>query len=127
MSVKNPAYDRPVEPVASMSHEAPMEARAADPVMGTQGQEDEVEMEIAPLLHSEMEKIQFRTRCQTCSIVTQTVLLVAIGLVIIAGVVVLNFQFENLNAELKSLADTGEMARPLLSEGTQLASEFNSE
>ena len=31
---------------------------------------------------------------------------------IIAGVVVLNFQFENLNAELKSLADTGEMAGP---------------
>lgn len=35
---------------------------------------DDVEMEIAPLLHSEMEKIHGRTRCQTISIVMQTVL-----------------------------------------------------
>merc|ERR1712232_1100842 len=51
--------------------------------------------------------------------------LVAIGLVIIAGVVVLNFQFEKLNANIESLAVTGELARPLLKDGASLANNFN--
>merc|ERR1712003_333064 len=55
MSLKNPAYDRPVEPVASMSHEAPMEARAADPVMGTQG-EDPVQDALPDLLHRDPDR-----------------------------------------------------------------------
>merc|ERR1711959_391005 len=80
---------------------------------------DDVEMDIAPLLHSEMEKIHGRTRCQTISIVLQTALLVAIGIVVIA------LQFTELNTSLNSLAVTGEMAQPLIADGTKLASNFN--
>ena len=51
--------------------------------------------------------------------------LVAIGLVIIAGIVVIALQFGELNASLNSLAETGEMAQPLIMDGTKLASNFN--
>merc|ERR1711959_397694 len=81
------SYDNPVQQVPSMAHEEPMRQRKVDTGFGHSA--DDVEMEIAPLLHSEMEKIHGRTRCQTISIVLQTVLLVAIGLVIIAGIVVI--------------------------------------
>merc|ERR1711959_535399 len=52
-------------------------------------------------------------------------LLVAIGLVIIAGIVVIALQFTELNTSLNSLAVTGEMAQPLIADGTKLASNFN--
>ena len=77
MSTRNPAYDRPVEPVASMSHQPPMEQRKAD----HPDEDEEVAMEVAPLLHAEMQKVHGRTRCQTCAIVTQTVLYVKLLLV----------------------------------------------
>lgn len=51
--------------------------------------------------------------------------LVAIGLVIIAGIVVIALQFTELNTSLSSLAETGEMAQPLIADGTKLASNFN--
>ncbi|QDZ26105.1 hypothetical protein HOP50_20g86720 [Chloropicon primus] len=121
MSTRNPAYDRPVEPVASMSHQPPMEQRKAD----HPDEDEEVAMEVAPLLHAEMQKVHGRTRCQTCAIVTQTVLLVCIGLVIIAGVVVIVGEFQSLNKELDSIAYTGELARPLLQDGATLANNFN--
>lgn len=82
-------------------------------------------MEVAPLLHSEMEKVHGRTKCQTCAIVTQTVLLTCIGLVIIAGILVINWRFESLNSELSSIAETGVLARPLLSSATNLTDNFN--
>ena len=53
--------------------------------------------------------------------------LVCIGLVIIAGVVVIVGEFQSLNDELDSLAYTGELARPLLEDGATLANNFNSE
>merc|ERR1712151_138966 len=74
------SYDNPVQQVPSMAHEEPMRQRKGDTGFGHST--DDVEMEIAPLLHSEMKKIHGRTRCQTISIVLQTVLLVAIGLAI---------------------------------------------
>merc|ERR1712060_814671 len=117
------SYDNPAQQVPSMAHEEPMRQRKVDTGFGHST--DDVEMEIAPLLHSEMEKIHGRTRCQTISIVMQTVLLVAIGLVIIAGIVVIALQFGELNASLNSLAETGEMAQPLIMDGTKLASNFN--
>merc|ERR1712205_34729 len=117
------SYDNPVQQVPSMAHEEPMRQRKVDTGFGHST--DDVEMEIAPLLHSEMEKIHGRTRCQTISIVMQTVLLVAIGLVIIAGIVVIALQFTELNTSLSSLAETGEMAQPLIADGTKLASNFN--
>merc|ERR1712176_1734489 len=85
----------------------------------------EVDMEVAPLLHSEMQKVHGRTKCQTCAIVTQTVLLTCIGLVIIAGILVINYRFGSLNSELNSIAETGVLARPLLSSATNLTDNFN--
>jgi len=82
-------------------------------------------MEVAPLLHSEMQKVHGRTKCQTCAIVTQTVLLTCIGLVIIAGILVINYRFGSLNSELNSIAETGVLARPLLSSATNLTDNFN--
>jgi len=82
-------------------------------------------MEVAPLLHSEMQKVHGRTKCQTCAIVTQTVLLTCIGLVIIAGILVINWRFGSLNSELSSIAETGVLARPLLSSATNLTDNFN--
>merc|ERR1712010_133766 len=117
------SYDNPVQQAPSMAHEEPMRQRKVDTGFGHST--DDVEMEIAPLLHSEMEKIHGRTRCQTISIVMQTVLLVAIGLVIIAGIVVIALQFTELNTSLSSPAETGEMAQPLIADGTKLASNFN--
>merc|ERR1712151_593737 len=117
------SYDNPVQQVPSMAHEEPMRQRKVDTGFGHST--DDVEMEVAPLLPSEMEKIHGRTRCQTISIVLQTVLLVAIGLVIIAGIVVIALQFTELNTSLNSLAVTGEMAQPLIADGTKLASNFN--
>ena len=61
----------PVEPVASLqSRDKPVEEMAVD---RDGAHDEEVDMELAPLLHAEMQKVHGRTRCQTCSIVTQTV------------------------------------------------------
>merc|ERR1712216_1108926 len=48
------SYDNPVQQVPSMAHEEPMRQRKVDTGFGHST--DDVEMEIAPLLHSEMEK-----------------------------------------------------------------------
>merc|ERR1711959_197294 len=69
------------------------------------------------LLQSELRKIQQRSRCHTCVIVSQTVLLTTIR---IAGVAVLYVQFQNLNDQVSSLAKTGELARPLLMDADNL-------
>merc|ERR1712188_64169 len=121
----NPAYSgqKPVEPMASMTSDEPMQSihrRSRADI-----DETEVDMDIAPLLHSEMNKVHGRTRCQTCAIITQTVLLTCIGLVIIAGVLVINWRFAVLNEELGSIAYTGELARPLLEDAGQLTQNFN--
>ena len=72
------------------------------------------------LLQSELRKIQQRSRCHTCVIVSQTVLLTTIGIILIAGVTVLYVQFQNLNDQVSSLAKTGELARPLLMDADNL-------
>jgi len=51
--------------------------------------------------------------------------LTCIGLVIIAGVLVINWRFAILNEELGSIAYTGELARPLLEDAGQLTQNFN--
>merc|ERR1712087_43715 len=113
-----------VDPMQSMSHEQPM--RSLTNRKGEASLDDEeVDMDIAPLLHSEMNKVHGRTRCQTCAIITQTVLLTCIGLVIIAGVLVINWRFAILNEELASIAYTGELARPFLTDAGQLTENFN--
>ena len=126
MSLRNPAYKKQspsaMDPMKSMSHEQPMQSLSHP--KGEAG-EEEVDMDIAPLLHSEMNKVHGRTRCQTCAIITQTVLLTCIGLVIIAGVLVINWRFAILNEELASIAYTGELARPLLNDAGQLTQNFN--
>merc|ERR1712087_510353 len=113
-----------VDPMQSMSHEQPMRSLTNRKGEASPDSE-EVDMDIAPLLHSEMQKVHGRTRCQTCAIVTQTVLLTCIGLVIIAGVLVINWRFATLNEELASIAVTGELARPLLESADQLTGNFN--
>merc|ERR1712157_75078 len=113
-----------VDPMQSMSHEQPMQSLTNRKGEASPDSE-EVDMDIAPLLHSEMHKVHGRTRCQTCAIVTQTVLLTCIGLVIIAGVLVINWRFATLNEELASIAVTGELARPLLESADQLTGNFN--
>merc|ERR1712157_500670 len=113
-----------VDPMQSMSHEQPMQSLTNRKGEASPDSE-EVDMDIAPLLHSEMHKVHGRTRCQTCAIITQTVLLTCIGLVIIAGVLVINWRFAILNEELGSIAYTGELARPLLEDAGQLTQNFN--
>merc|ERR1712188_27133 len=113
-----------VDPMQSMSHEQPMQSLTNRKGEASPDSE-EVDMDIAPLLHSEMNKVHGRTRCQTCAIITQTVLLTCIGLVIIAGVLVINWRFAVLNEELGSIAYTGELARPLLEDAGQLTQNFN--
>jgi hypothetical protein len=126
----NPVYSRrkeapsSVDPMQSMSHEQPMQSLTNRKGEASPDSE-EVDMDIAPLLHSEMNKVHGRTRCQTCAIITQTVLLTCIGLVIIAGVLVINWRFAVLNEELGSIAYTGELARPLLEDAGQLTQNFN--
>ena len=77
--MRNPVYGSQkqspssVDPMQSMSHEQPM--RSLTNRKGEASLDDEeVDMDIAPLLHSEMNKVHGRTRCQTCAIITQTVL-----------------------------------------------------
>merc|ERR1711959_71519 len=77
------------------------------------------------LLQSELRKIQQRSRCHTCVIVSQTVLLTTIGIILIAGVAVLYVQFQNLNDQVSSLAKTGELARPLLMDADNLNGTIN--
>merc|ERR1712087_840428 len=113
-----------VDPMQSMSHEQPMRSLTNRKGEASPDSE-EVDMDIAPLLHSEMHKVHGRTRCQTCAIITQTVLLTCIGLVIVAGVLVINWRFSILNEELASIAYTGELARPLLNDAGQLTQNFN--
>jgi len=128
--MKNPVYGHrkeapsSVDPMQSMSHEQPMQSLTNRKGEASPDSE-EVDMDIAPLLHSEMNKVHGRTRCQTCAIITQTVLLTCIGLVIIAGVLVINWRFAVLNEELGSIAYTGELARPLLEDAGQLTQNFN--
>ena len=44
---------------------------------------------------------------------------------IIAGILVINYRFGSLNSELNSIAETGVLARPLLSSATNLTDNFN--
>jgi len=83
------------------------------------------DLEMAPLLEDELGKIHNRTRWQTGLIAAQTILLLFLGVILVVGVIIINYRFNVLNEDLGSIAETGEMARPLLNDLPNLGSGFN--
>jgi len=109
----------PLKP--SMSNQGPL----ASPAAGRQEAIEIEDYEVAPLIEEELQVVHNRSKTQTYAIITQTVLLTFIGICIIAGIVVISLQFQELNGNLNSLATTGKLARPLLKDATNIGSTFS--